>query len=395
MVMGHSPRSTSSSNANLADGSACERTIESTNQAGSVSMTTDRESQRTSARSVSVLGAGAWGTTLAILALETGQRVTLIAHGKSMANHIDQLRVHPVSLPGVTVPASIQVTHAGQHRLAEADVVVVTVPTQKLRQALEPVSESLRNKVILSAVKGLELDTYLRPSEVIRSVIGSNARIAVLSGPNLSTEVANGRPATTVIAAAPTELAEDLVALFHTQRFRVYVSDDVTGVEFGGALKNIIAIGAGIADGLDAGDNAKAAFMTRGIAEIARLGVACGAQPLTFAGLSGIGDLMATCSSPLSRNYRVGVALSQGMSLDEILGSMQEVAEGVPTTKAARNLGRIHGIDLPIVEQMFRVLFEGVSPGEAIVRLMERDPRHELPDLVPGSPAADNQGEFQ
>jgi len=353
-------------------------------------MTTDQETNRPSPRSVSVLGAGAWGTTLAILATEAGHRVTLIAHSESAAKHLQQFRFHPTSLPGISVPSSIEVTHVGQHLDDETGVVVVATPTQKLRESLQPIAEIIRDKVILSAVKGLELDTYLRPSEVIASVLGAATRIAVLSGPNLSSEIAMGRPATTVIAASRAELAASLIELFHSQRFRVYVSDDVTGVEFGGALKNIIAIGAGIADGLAAGDNAKAAFMTRGIAEIARLGVACGAQPMTFAGLSGIGDLMATCSSPLSRNYRVGLALSRGTDLDDILGSMHEVAEGVPTTKAARNLGQFHGVDLPIVDQMYRVLFEGVAPREAIVRLMERDPKHELLDLMPDSSVLGN-----
>ncbi|MBA2776156.1 MAG: NAD(P)-dependent glycerol-3-phosphate dehydrogenase [Chloroflexia bacterium] len=347
-------------------------------------MTRDRDAHATSPRSVSVLGAGAWGTTLAILAAEAGQRVTLVAHRESTASHLQRFQSHPTSLPGIMIPPSIEIAHIGQHLLRKADVAVVAVPTQKLRRSLEQVADILCNKVVVSAVKGLELGTLLRPSEVIASVVGAATRIAVLSGPNLSSEIAMGRPATTVLASSPAELADNLVELFHSRRFRVYVSDDVIGVEFGGALKNIIAIGAGIADGLEAGDNAKAAFMTRGIAEITRLGVACGARPLTFAGLSGIGDLMATCESPLSRNYRVGFALSQGTPLVDILESMHEVAEGVATTNAARELARRRGVDLPIVDQMYRVLFEGASPGEAIERLMERDPKHELRDFAPG-----------
>lgn len=347
-------------------------------------MTNDRDEHATSPRSVSVLGAGAWGTTLAILAAEAGQRVTLVAHRESTANHLQRHRSHPTSLTGISIPPTIEIAHMGQHFLDRTDVVVVVVPTQKLRQSLDPIADTLRDKVVVSAVKGLELGTFLRPSEVIESVVGPATRIAVLSGPNLSSEIALGRPATTVLASSQAGLAENLVGLFHSRRFRVYVGDDVIGVEFGGALKNIIAIGAGIADGIEAGDNAKAAFMTRGIAEMTRLGVSCGARPLTFAGLSGIGDLMATCASPLSRNYRVGIALSQGTPLDDILESMHEVAEGVATTNAARALARLGGVELPIVDQMYRVLFEGASPREAIERLMERDPKHELRDFAPG-----------
>ena len=212
---------------------------------------------------------------------------------------------------------------------------------------------------------------------MVRSVLGGTTNVAALSGPNLSGEIALGQPATTVIASEIAGLAERCARILHSHRFRVYLSDDLIGVELGGALKNIIAIGAGIADGLDAGDNAKAAFMTRGIAEIARLGVACGAQPLTFAGLSGIGDLIATCSSPRSRNHQVGVALARGESLEVILLSMREVAEGVATTSAALALGRSLEVELPIIEQMHRVLFENVSAADAISRLMEREPRHE------------------
>lgn len=332
-------------------------------------------------RCVCILGAGAWGTTLAMLAAEAGHTVTLVAHTATNADFMTRHRRHPTSLPGVTIPPSIRIVHTGKEQLRHADVVVVAVPAQKLRGSIGELQDALRTARILSAVKGLEVESLLRPSAVIRSVLGADARVAALSGPNLSGEIAAGHPATTVIASDVEGLAEDVAAVFHSQRFRVYVNSDLIGVELGGALKNIIAMGAGIADGMDAGDNAKAAFMTRGIAEIARLGVACGAQPLTFAGLAGIGDLIATCSSPLSRNHRVGVALARGTSLHDILVTMTEVAEGVATTRAARALGQAHGVELPIVEQMHRVLFEGVPARDAIVRLMEREPKHELLDL--------------
>ncbi len=285
-------------------------------------MTTNHEHAQSRNRRVSILGAGAWGTTLAILANEAGQSVTLIAHRESSAMILGNDRRHPSSLKGVAIPAAIRIEHTGAHSLTHADVVVVAVPTQQLRISLEAVKPGLRGKTILSAVKGLEVDSLLRPSEVIASLMGNHGRIGVISGPNLSAEIAAGLPASTVLASSDPVVAENLMGLLHSQRFRVYVSDDVPGVELGGALKNIIAIGAGIADGLEAGDNAKAAFLTRGIAEIARLGVACGAKPLTFAGLSGIGDLIATCSSPLSRNHQVGVALAHGKPLREILELM-------------------------------------------------------------------------
>jgi glycerol-3-phosphate dehydrogenase (NAD(P)+) len=327
---------------------------------------------------ITVLGAGAWGTVLAMLAMEAGHDVNLIAHRRSSAEHMRNSRTHPHSLPGVKLPKGLHVSDTENFPSELGEVVVIAVPTQTLRASLRPLVGRTGNVSILSAVKGLEVDTLMRPSEVITQVLGG-VSVAAISGPNLSSEVAAGKPATSVIAARDPGLAESLVPVFHTARFRVYTSPDITGVELGGALKNIIAIGAGMADGMHAGDNAKAAFMTRGIAEIARLGMACGADVLTFAGLSGIGDLIATCASPLSRNHRVGVGLASGKSLDEVLTSMDEVAEGVSTTRAARELGIRHGVELPIIEQMHRVLFEGVSPAEAIARLMEREPTHESP----------------
>lgn len=332
-------------------------------------------------RHVCLLGAGAWGTTLAMLAVEAGHRVDLVTHTAASADHLRVHRRHPRSLPGITIPASIQVSAIEGYDVRRADVVVVAIPTQHLRGTISRLEGVLQGNEILSAAKGLEVESLLRPSAVIRSILGQQSRVAALSGPNLSSEIAAGHPATTVIASDVPGLPENLVGIFHSRRFRVYLSDDLIGVELGGALKNIMAIGAGIADGLDAGDNAKAAFMTRGIAEIARLGVACGAQPLTFAGLSGIGDLIATCSSPLSRNYRVGNALAKGISLDDILASMHEVAEGVETTKAARALGMTHSLELPITEQIHRVLFEEVPAREAIARLMEREPTYESIDV--------------
>ncbi len=340
-----------------------------------MSMKTGRAS--TSSRRVCIIGAGAWGTTLAMLAAEVGHSVTLAAHTRDAAEFMDRHRRHPTSLAGIAIPSTIRVVHTGDLERRDRDMMVLAIPAQKLRRAIVELQEIVQDVPLLSAAKGLEVESFLRPSAVIRSILGEAAPVAALSGPNLSGEIAAGHPATTVIASDVDGLSGAFAGIFHSHQFRVYQSDDLIGVELGGALKNIVAIGAGIADGLEAGDNAKAAFMTRGIAEIARLGMACGAQPLTFAGLSGIGDLIATCASPLSRNHQVGAALARGEPLERIVASMNEVAEGVATTRAARALGASLAVDLPIVEQMYRVLFEGVSAQEAIERLMEREPTHE------------------
>lgn len=331
-------------------------------------------------RRVAVIGAGAWGTTLAILAAGQGHAVSLVAHSEASATYMVRYRRHPHSLPGTAIPGLIAIESLESNTLQAAEVVIFAVPTQQLRDALTRVRDAVPGKPILSAVKGLEVSSLFRPAEVIRAMLGPATPVAVLSGPNLATEIAAGKPSTSVVASDVPGLAATFLPIFHSQRFRIYLSDDPIGVELGGALKNIVAIGAGIADGLAAGDNAKAAFMTRGIAEIARLGVACGAQPVTFAGLSGIGDLIATCSSPLSRNHRVGSGLAHGQALDDILVAMGEVAEGVPTTRAALALGARHRLELPIIEQMHKVLFEAVPVSEAIASLMERDPAHESPE---------------
>jgi glycerol-3-phosphate dehydrogenase (NAD(P)+) len=231
--------------------------------------------------------------------------------------------------------------------------------------------------VIASAAKGLERGSLLRMSQVLAEELPT-ASICAISGPNLAREIAAGKPATTVIASEIPAAAERVRATLMSTRFRCYANEDIVGVEMGGALKNIVAIGAGMADGLGAGDNAKAAFITRGIAEIARLGVAAGADPLTFAGLSGIGDLVATCASTLSRNHRVGEELARGRTVDEIRAGMTDVAEGIDTTAVARELGRRLGVDLPITEQLYRVLFDEIPAAEAIEALMGREATHEL-----------------
>ncbi len=337
-----------------------------------------------SGRRLAVIGGGAWGTTLAIVAARAGTSTMLVVRDRDAADLMRTERRHPQSLKGVTLPREIAVTTDASEAIAGADAVILAIPTQKLRSGIGLLAPLLRGKIIVSAAKGIEIDTLMRPTEIVADVLADNGAtpICALSGPNLAMEIAQGKPGTTVVASINAEAAAKVQSLLMGSAFRIYTSDDVVGVEMGGALKNIIAIGAGIGDGLGAGDNAKAAFMTRGIVEMSRLGIAHGAQALTFAGLSGIGDLIATCSSGLSRNHQVGVGLASGRSLEDVLAGMSEVAEGVDTTRAAIALAHQSGVEMPIAEQMFEVLFRGKSPLVAVRDLMSREPRTEHADLM-------------
>lgn len=328
---------------------------------------------------LTVIGSGAWGTTLAMVAVRAGTETTLVVRNNDVYTSLQETRRHPTSLCGIKIPAELEVTQDSSGAIAAADVVLLVIPTQKLRTAAVPLRDVLRGKIVATASKGIEIGTSFLPIQILEDVIGTHADtpICALSGPNLAMEIALGKPATTVIASDNLEAAAKVQSLLMSETLRVYTNHDVTGVQIGGALKNIVAIGAGIGDGLNAGDNAKAAFMTRGIAEIARLGVSLGADPLTFAGLSGIGDLICTCSSDLSRNHQVGVGLASGKSLDEILESMTEVTEGVDTTRAAVAMAQQAGVEMPIAQQMHEVLFAGKSPVDALRALMMREPRHE------------------
>ena len=328
---------------------------------------------------LTVIGSSAWGTILAMVAHRAGTPTTLVVRNNDVLTGLRDAHQHPHSLPGVEFPAEVDLTQDGAGAIDAADVVLLVIPTQKLRSAVETFASQLRGKIVITASKGIEIGTSMLPSQILENVIGKHGDtpIGVLSGPNLAMEIATGKPGTTVIASKNLKAAETLQSMLMGETFRVYTASDITGVQFGGALKNIIAIGAGIGDGLDAGDNAKAAFMTRGIAEIARLGMHFGADPLTFAGLSGIGDLICTCSSNLSRNHRVGVGIAAGKSLGEVLESMTEVAEGVDTTRATVHLAQQNDIEMPISSEMYRVLFEGKSPVEAVRALMVREPRQE------------------
>ncbi|MDP2728242.1 MAG: NAD(P)H-dependent glycerol-3-phosphate dehydrogenase [Dehalococcoidia bacterium] len=328
-----------------------------------------------------VVGTTTWGTTLAILLAHKGVRVTLLARSQEEADRLAKAGEHRVFLPGLPFPPSLTVAAIESCALEQEQPIVLVVPSASMRDNLRALRGRLPSGALLiSASKGLELGSGLRMSEVIAGELGQDLhpRLCALSGPNLAKEVAHGLPAVAVIASQDAEAAEEARELFMAPTFRVYTNPDIIGVEMGGALKNIIALGAGICDGLGYGDNAKAALVTRGLAEITRLGVALGARAATFAGLAGLGDLVTTCASPLSRNHHVGEQLARGRALGDILTSMVNVAEGVNTTRAAWEMARNLEIDMPITEQMYLVLFQGKGPRQAVTELMLREAKSEL-----------------
>lgn len=327
-----------------------------------------------------VIGTTGWGVTLALLLARNGHEVRLLARTEEEAAGLRSARRSP-RLPAHPLPPAVEPTADAERAFAGANLVAMAVPAQTVRQNLVPLAPALpASAVFVSATKGIERATALRISEVVREAVPSMTprRYCALSGPNLKDEIASGLPCATVVASENDEAATFAQRAFNSRAFRTYTSRDVIGVELAGALKNVIALGAGIADGLRQGDNAKAAFVTRGLAEITRLGVACGADPLTFLGLAGMGDLVATCYSPLSRNRKVGEALAQGRALADVLAELHEVAEGVETTAGAWTLARRHGVDMPITEAMHRVLHEGVPLTDAIRWLLEREAREEV-----------------
>jgi glycerol-3-phosphate dehydrogenase (NAD(P)+) len=330
---------------------------------------------------IAIIGSGSWGTTLGLVLARKGLPVRLWTRTAEEAATLRADNENRRFLPGHQFPATLKVTADMEEALAEGcQMVIFSAPSSKFRANVveaRPYYEVLKKKPItLSATKGLEMDTLLRMTEILEQDLPEAAEqglVCTLSGPNLSKEVAEGQPGATVIAGKKTATIEKAQELVNTTMFRVYTNHDVVGVELGGALKNIIALGAGISDGLGAGDNAKGAFMTRGIAEIGRLGVAAGADPLTFLGLAGLGDLVATCASPYSRNRFLGQELAKGRTLAEIRAGMDHVAEGVFTTAAARRLGQHYGLEMPITEQMYLVLFENKPTPRAIYDLLSRE----------------------
>lgn len=338
---------------------------------------------------VAILGAGGWGTALAAILTEKHEQVALFARKPQLAATLRQQRENAQYLPGVVLPASLQVTEHLHLAVAGAAAVVVATPSHGVRDLCRHLADVLpANCVVISAVKGLESDTCLRMTEVIAQEIPAAAeRLAVISGPNHAEEVGRGMPGATVAACRDRNLAEFVQDTFMLPFFRVYSSRDTVGVELGGALKNVVALAAGIAEGLGFGDNAKAALMTRGLAEIARLGAACQADIATFSGLSGVGDLIATCTSPHSRNRRAGIEIAKGRGIEQIQADSGMVVEGVRAASAAWKLARARGVEMPITDALCRVLHEGLPPHSAVMGLMTRGRKHETEDVAfPSAP---------
>jgi glycerol-3-phosphate dehydrogenase (NAD(P)+) len=333
---------------------------------------------------IAVVGAGAWGTSLSIVLGRKGtHRVRLWAHEKEVRDSISSHRINELFLPEHAIPDSVSVTGSIEEALQRAEIVVSVMPSQHCRGLFEKMRPFLKPSMLfVSATKGLEEDTLLRMSEVISRVVGSDGgfqpRIGALSGPTFAKEVARGDPTAITIASKDSGLAEAVQREFSDPCFRVYTNSDVTGVELGGALKNIIAIAAGVCDGLGLGHNSIAALITRGLAEITRLVIACGGRQDTMSGLAGLGDLVLTCTGGLSRNRSVGVELGRGRKLPEIIAAMHGmVAEGVFTTHAAVELARARGIEMPITAQMDAIVHHGKSPRDAIHDLMTRSAKSE------------------
>ena len=329
---------------------------------------------------IAVLGAGSWGTTLAVLLARKGYQVRLWAHRPEFAFMLDAERQNLRYLKGITFPETLQVTHHLPLLITWAEMIVTAVPSQALRETVQGFNNlSMRGKIVVNVAKGIEIGTGKRMSEVLLEVLPDllPSQVAALYGPSHAEEVSQNQP-TTVVASSPSLVtAQKVQDVFHTKRFRVYVNTDIIGVEIAGSVKNIIAIAAGISDGVGFGDNAKAAIITRGMAEISRLGCKLGGDSVTISGLAGIGDLVVTCLSRHSRNRFVGEEIGRGRSLDNVISSMNMIAEGVHSTKAVYELSRSVGVDMPITNAVYQMLFEAKPSQQAILELMTRDPKQE------------------
>ncbi|MGH7177410.1 MAG: NAD(P)H-dependent glycerol-3-phosphate dehydrogenase [Tepidisphaeraceae bacterium] len=328
---------------------------------------------------ITILGDGAMATVCSILLTQGGHEVTMWGAFEESIERLIQNRENSRFLKGARVPQSVRLTANDRECFEGSSLVLSAIPTQYIRSVWTRLKAHLREGVpIVSVAKGIEVDTLLRPSQVVSDALGLRKHpIAVLSGPNIAAELAKYLPATAVVACEDASLAQRVQSAFATQWFRVYTNSDVIGVELAGATKNIVAIAAGILDGLSAGNNAKAALVTRGLVEITRLGVAMGAQESTFQGLAGLGDLITTCVSPEGRNRTVGEQLGKGHKLDEILSKMDSIAEGVPTTRAVRQLAKRFNVEMPITDAVYSVLFEKKDVLTALTELMTRQPKPE------------------
>ncbi|MDQ1621156.1 MAG: glycerol-3-phosphate dehydrogenase [Actinomycetota bacterium] len=328
---------------------------------------------------VAVLGSGSWGTAFSQVLADAGSEVTVWGRRAEVCEQINTRHENPDYLPGVVLPESIRATDDPRAALDGAEVVVLAVPSQTLRPNLEHWAPLLPDgAVLVSLMKGIELGTTRRMSEVIAETTGAGPdRIAVVSGPNLAREIAARQPAASVIASTDEAVAEKLQQVCMTAYFRPYTNVDVIGVELGGAVKNVIALAVGMADGMGMGDNSQASIITRGLAEMIRLGLALGADMATFAGLAGVGDLVATCMSPLSRNRTFGENLGRGMTLEEVARATKQTAEGVKSCESILALGRRHNVEMPITEHVVAAVHDGLPPEEIVRRIMSRTAKAE------------------
>ena len=327
---------------------------------------------------ISVLGDGGWGTTLAILLHQKGFSVSLWGAFPGYVRLLDKKRINPRFLPDVKIPREIEIIDCLESAISGKDLIVFAIPSEYIRAVLKKIKKLGfdRNCAYISVSKGIEIGSLKRVSEIIREELG-NVRLGVLSGPTIVREIVAGKPATAIVAARNIALAKYLQDVFMSKSFRIYTSSDVVGVELGGSLKNVIAIACGISDGMGLGTNAKAAILSRGLSEISRLGMKMGAEAKTFSGLSGLGDLVTTCSSPYSRNRSIGEQIGKGKTLSSIKKNMKMVAEGVPTAKSAYRLSKKFSVEMPIIEQVYSVLYKNKNPLLAVKELMLRKKKEE------------------
>ncbi|WP_286689454.1 MULTISPECIES: NAD(P)H-dependent glycerol-3-phosphate dehydrogenase [unclassified Aeromicrobium] len=327
-----------------------------------------------------VMGAGSWGTAFALVLADAGNDVRLWGRRAELCDAINATHENADYLPGIALPETIRATHDPREALADAEVVVLAVPSQQLRANLGDWGDAIDDAaVMVSLMKGVELGTHLRMSEVVAELTGAGPeRIAVVTGPNLAKEIARREPAASVVACADQAVAERLQKLCHTAAFRPYTNTDVIGCELGGTTKNVIGLAVGVCIGLGFGDNTKASVITRGLAETARLGVAIGADPLTFSGLAGMGDLVATCSSPLSRNRTFGEKLGQGLSVEEVTAQTRQVAEGVKSCRSVAELAAAHDVDMPIVAHVAALIAGEMDPEALVKALISREAKPEV-----------------
>lgn len=333
---------------------------------------------------VTVIGAGSWGTAIAFVLAENGHDCLLWARRSTQSDEVNDLHTNAAYLPGASLPINLKATSDLKEAAMHGDIVIIAVPTKGIRQVCSELNTMIvGHKLIVHVSKGIEPDSLKRISEMIAEELapGKVQAIVALSGPSHAEEVVLRHPTTVTAASVNLAAAERVQDMFMNNYFRVYSNPDIVGVEIGAALKNVIALAAGISDGLGYGDNAKAALITRGLAEISRLGMKMGANPLTFSGLTGLGDLIVTCTSVHSRNWKAGNMLGQGNSLEEVVSGMGMVIEGIRTAKAAHQLAALHEVSMPLTEALYSIVFEDVPPKEAVDQLMTRMKRQEVEDL--------------